>query len=72
MDAEKKAVPVLLPAPVYKSVPGDVHDLPAETIKAVDGFSVPAVFLGEGTLEASVMYSIGVCVETMDEKTAPC
>ena len=36
VDAEKKAVPVILPAPVYNSLTGDVYELPAETIKAVD------------------------------------
>ena len=72
MDAEKKAVPVILPAPVYNSLMGDVYELPAETIKAVDGFPVPAGFRRLGTREASFMYSIGVYVETIDEKTALC
>ena len=36
VDTEKKAVPVILPAPVYNSLTGDVYELPAETIKAVD------------------------------------
>ena len=72
VDAEKKAVTVILPAPVYNSLTGDVYDLPAETIKAVDGFSVPADFRREETREASFMYSIGVYVEAIDEKTAPC
>ena len=36
VDAEKKAV--ILPAPVYNPLTGDVYELPAETIKAVDGF----------------------------------
>ena len=39
VDAEKKAVPVILAAPVYNSLTGDVYELPAETIKAVDGFA---------------------------------
>ena len=60
VDAEKKAVPVILHAPVYKSLTGDVYELPAETIKAVDGFPVPAGYRGEGTREASFIYSIGV------------
>ncbi len=72
MDTEKKAVPVILPAPVYNSLTGDVHELPEETIKAVDGFPVPAGFRRERTREASFMYSIGVYVETIDVKTAPC
>ena len=72
MNAEKKAVPMILPAPVYNSLTGDVYELPAEAIKAVDGFPVPAGFRREGTREASFMYSIGAYVETIDEKTAPC
>ena len=72
VDAEKKAVPVVLPAPVYNSHTGDVYELPAETIKAGDGFPVPACFRREETREASFMYSIGVYIETIDEKTAPC
>ena len=72
VDAEKKAVPAILPAPVYNSITGDVYELPAETIKAVDGFPVPAGFRREGAREASFMYSIGVYVQTIDEKTAPC
>ena len=72
MDAEKKAVPVILPAPVYNSLTGDVSELPAETTKAVDGFPVPVGFLREGTREASFMYSIGMYAETIDEKTAHC
>ena len=71
MDAEKKAVPVVLPAPVYNSLAGDVIELPAEKIKAVDGFPVSAGFRREGAREASFMCSIGVYIETIDEKTAP-
>ena len=55
VDAEKKAVPVTFPAPVYNSLRGDVYELPAETIKAFDGFPVPAGFRREGTREASFM-----------------
>ena len=40
--------------------------------KAVDGFPVPADFRREGAREASFMYSIGVYVETIEEKTASC
>ena len=72
VDMEKELVPVILPAPVYNSLTGDVYELPAETIKAVDGFPVPAGFRREGTREASFMYSIGVYVETIGEKTEPC
>ena len=72
VDAEKKAVPVILPAPGYNSLTGDAYELPAETIKAVDGFPVPAGFRREGTREASCMYSIGLYVKTIDEKTVPC
>ena len=72
VDPEKKAVPVILPALVYNSLTRDVYELPAETIKAVDGFPVPAGFGREGMREASFMYSIGVYVQTIDEKTAPC
>ena len=68
---ENKAVAVILPAPVYNSLTGDVYELPA-TIKVVDGFPAPAGFRRQGTREASFMYSIGVYVETIDEKTAPC
>ena len=71
VDAEKKDAPVILPAAVYNSRTGDVYELPAETIKAVDGFPVPAGFWRERTREASFMYSIGV-YERIDEKTAPC
>ena len=67
VDAEKKAVPVILPAPGYNSLMGDVYQMPAETIKAVHGFSVPAGFRREGTREALFMYSIGVYVETIGE-----
>ena len=72
VDAEKKAVPMISPAPVYNSLTGDVYELPAETIKSVDGFPVPAGFRGKWTREASFMFSIGVYVKTIDEKTAPC
>ena len=72
VDAENKAAPVILPAPVYNSLTEDVYELPAETVKAVDGFPVPAGFRRERTREASFMYSIGVYVETIDEKRAPC
>ena len=72
VDAEKKAVPVILPSPVYNSLTGDVYELPAETVKAVNGFPVPAGFRREGTREASYMYLIDVYVETVDEKTTPC
>ena len=57
VDAEKNAVPVILRSPVYKSLTGDVYELPMETIKAVDGFPVPAGFRREGTREASFIYS---------------
>ena len=49
VDAEKKAVPVLLLASLYNSRTGDVYELPAETIKVVDDFPVPAGFRREGT-----------------------
>ena len=48
VDADQNAVLVFLPAPVYSSLTGDVYELPAETIKAVDGFPVPASFRREG------------------------
>ena len=72
VDAKKNAVPVILSAPVYNSVTGDVNELPAETVKAVDSFPVPAGFRRELTGEATLMYSIGVYVETNDKKTVPC
>ena len=72
VEVEKKAVPMILPAPTYNSRTGDVHELPAETIKAVDDFPVPADFRRERTREAWFMDSIGVYVEQIDEKTAPC
>ena len=72
MDAEKEAVPVILTAPVYNSRTGGMHELPAETIKTVDDFPVPAAFRRQGTREALFVYSIGVYVESIDEKTAPC
>ena len=72
MDAEKKAVPVILPAPVYNSHTGDVYELPGETIKAVHGMPVPARFRREGTRGASFMYSTGVYVETINNSAAPC
>ena len=72
VDAEKKAVRVILPAPVYNPLTGDVYELPAEMVKAVDGFPVPAGFRREGTREAPSTYSTGVHVETIDEKAAPC
>ena len=65
-------MPVILPGPVYNSLTGDVYELSAETIKAVDGFPVPASFRREGGREALFTYSIGVYVETTDENTAPC
>ena len=55
VDAENKTVPVILPALVYNSLTGDVYELPAETVKAVDGFPVPAGFRRKGTREASFM-----------------
>ena len=72
VDAEKKAVPVILPAPAYNSLTGDVYELPGEAIKVADAFPVPAGFWMEGAREVSFMYSIGVYVETIDKKTAPC
>ena len=72
VDAEKKAVPVILPARMYNSLTGDVCESPAETIKAVDGFPVPAGFRREGTREGSFMHLVGVYVEILDEKTTPC
>ena len=45
VEAGKKGVPVILPAPVYNSPTGHVYELPADTITAVDSycliFSVP-------------------------------
>ena len=61
-----------MPAPVYNSRTGGVCELPAETIKAVDKFPLPAGFRREGTREASFIYSIGVYIEPIDEKTASC
>ncbi len=72
VDAEKKAVTMILPAPVYNSLAGDVYELPVDTIKDVDGSPVPAEFRREGTREASFRYLIGVYVVTIDERTAPC
>ena len=63
---------MILRAPVYNSLTGDVYELAAEVIKAVDGVSVPAGFRREGAREASFMYSIGVYLEAADKKTAPC
>ena len=51
---------------------GDLYELPAKTIEAVDDFQVPAGFRGGKTREASFMNSIGVYVEPIDEKTVPC
>ena len=72
VHAEKKAVPVISPAPVFNSRTGDVYEVPAETIKTVDAFTVPAGFRRVGARELSFMYSIGVYVEPIDENTAPC
>ena len=71
VDAEKKAVAVIWPAPVHVSRTGSVYELPAETIKAVDYFPVPAGFRRERTHEASFMYLIGVYVHSLGEKTRP-
>ena len=65
VDAEKKAVPVILVAPVYNSLTGDVYELSAETIKAAGAFPVPPGLRREGAREASFMYSIAVYVETI-------
>ena len=51
MDAEKKAVPAILPAPVYNSLTGDVYEMPAEMIKAFDGFHCRPVFGGKGRVK---------------------
>ena len=73
VNAEKKAVPVILPARVDNSFTRDVYELPAETVNiAVDGFPVPACTRVQGKSETSFMYSNGVYVEAIDEKTAPC
>ena len=53
------------------SCTGHVHELPADTIKAVDDFPVPAGFWRQWTREASNVYSIGVYVEPIDESTKP-
>ena len=63
---------MILRASVYNSLTGDVYELAAEAIKAVDGVSVPAGFWREGAREASFMYLTGVYLATADEKTAPC
>ena len=70
--AKRKAVPVILSAPVYNSRTGDEYGLPAETIKTVDGSPVPAGFRREGTRKVSLTYSIGAYIEPIDEKTSPC
>ena len=71
VDAEKKALPAILPAPVLNSLTGDVYELPPEKIKAVDGFTVPAGFRRGGTREASFMYSIGVYVQLSTRRRRP-
>ena len=50
VDAEKKAVPVILPAPVYNSRPGDVYELPAETSKPSMVSRCRPVFEGRGSV----------------------
>ena len=72
VDAEKEAVPVILPASVYNSRTGDVYELLVGTIKAIYDFPVPVGFRREGTRKASFIYLVGMCVESIDEKTAPC
>ena len=54
VDAEKKAVGVILPAPVYNSRTGDMYELPAETIKAVENFPVSTGFWREGEARSLV------------------
>ena len=45
-----------------------VHELPAETIKTVNRFPVPAGFRREVTRETSCMYSIGVYARRKDRR----
>ena len=60
-------------SPVYKSLTGDTYtSCRRSRSKAVDGFLVPAGVRRKGARQAWFMYSIGVYVETIDEKTAPC
>ena len=44
-------MPVILLSPVYNSRTGDVYELAAKSIKAVDGFPVPAGFRTKGRVK---------------------
>lgn len=56
---------------MYISRTRDVYELLAETIESVEYFYVTAGVCKEGTLGTSYMYSIGVDVEPIGEKTTP-
>ena len=61
-----KAVLVITPALVYMK--GDMYALPADIVQAVDDFTVPAGYRGEGSRERSFMSSLGVSVFPLEEE----
>ncbi|CAM9557121.1 unnamed protein product, partial [Ascophyllum nodosum] len=47
------------PAKVYNSTTGDLYDVSADTIAAINGFEAPSGFQEEGSREQSFLYSLG-------------
>lgn len=64
---DDKAVLVISPALAY-DMQGEVYSLPADTVKAVDDFTVPKGYRREGSRDRSYMYSLGVYVTPLDEE----
>ena len=63
---DNKAVLVITPALVY-NMKGEVYELPADIVQAVDDFKVPDGYRREGCRERSFMYSLGVEVVPLAE-----
>ena len=61
-----KAVLVITPALVYMK--GDMYALPADIVQAVDHFTVPGDYRGEGSRERSFMYSLEVYIVPLEEE----
>ena len=64
---DSKAVLVVSPALVY-DMKGEVYALPAIIVQAVDHFTVPGDYRGEGSRERSFMYSLEVYIVPLEEE----
>eukprot|EP00903_Cladosiphon_okamuranus_P010518 g9948.t1 len=57
--------PAIEPALVYNKQ-GEVVELEADVVEAVDGFKVPAGYVRKGARDGSFMYSLGVYAEAQE------